>query len=145
MTRKDPARRHYFQVLLAHLAQSGLRQHQDGKTATIAVHTLLIRPYEQLAISSMSGQGKGEIQIESEYLDRFVVSPEGHEASTLIALGVDVEMIEPVARVEEHKKRTHGKYFIPDSSPLDALEVLRQISSVKAVAREGGAASDYAP
>jgi hypothetical protein len=123
----DKKRREHFQLLLAHLAQTALSGHQDGRAATIAVGALVVRPFKDTAFSTPEGPSSGEIPIEGEALKKFLSSDTGREGSTLIALGVGAEAVSALSRTETGRKSKRGEFFIPYSTPLHVLAALEQI------------------
>jgi hypothetical protein len=126
-------RKEYFQVLLRHLAQSELRDHQDGLHATIAAHVIVVRPFEEHAMSPYGGPTRQEIAIDGKRVADFLMSEDGHEAGALIALGVHPDVIAPVAESDENAPEKRGTFFIPDSSPPHAEEQFKQIYTKKSV------------
>lgn len=135
MSTADARQRRCFEILLAHLAQSGLSRHQDGRAATIAIHALVVRPDQSIATSLPTGPNRGEIAIDGAQLDEFLSVEDGREVSALIALGVKAEMINAVPEEVDDTpvKRRRGEVFIPNSNPISTLSTLAQLYG------EGGA------
>jgi DNA-binding CsgD family transcriptional regulator len=124
----DARRRRCFEILLAHLAQSGLNRHQEGKAATIAMHALVVRPEQSIATALPTGPNRSEIAIDGGQLDEFLAAEDGRELSALIALGVRLDMMEDVSEQEDAPmKRGRGQVFIPDSNPISAVSALNQL------------------
>jgi hypothetical protein len=120
-------RKEYFQVLLKHLAQTGLREYQGGKNATIAAHVLLVRPSEDHAVSLYGGKSRGEIAIDGDGVAKFLMTDEGHEAGALIALGVRRDIITPVAEQAPHTPGRWRTVFVPEGSPVAASRAIELI------------------
>lgn len=116
-------RKEAFILLLRHLAQTELRQHQREREAVIAVDAINVKPGSEHGATIISEQRRGEICIPSQPLEEFLQSEEGHEESTLVALGVRADLIPPSA------KSSRGGTFVPGSSPVLAVELLRKIHS----------------
>jgi hypothetical protein len=128
LTPQQRKRREYFQLLLRHLAQSELREHQDGLHATLAAHVLIVRPFEERAVSLQSPESRRAIAIDSKHVVDFLESEEGHEAGALIALGLRPDIITSVSESAGDKPRPkRGTVFIPDSAPPHAAAAYAQI------------------
>jgi hypothetical protein len=128
LTAADARQRRCFEILLAHLAQSGLNQHQGGKAATIAMHALVVRPEQSIATALPMGPNRSEIAIDGGQLDEFLSAEDGREVSALIALGVKPELINAIS--EEHKtpvKRRRGEVYIPNSNPVSTIKAIEEI------------------
>lgn len=137
LTPKDQLQKEYFEILLAHLAQTGLKTHQDGKRATIATHILMVKPHEEKAIGLSAGSPRHEIAIDDRALKMYLDAVEGKEVEILKALGVDPEMI-PLSKLEakENKKRERGTHFVPDSAPPHAAETFETIYEMETVPKK---------
>lgn len=123
LTDDKKKRKELFFLLLRHLAQTELRQHQREREAIIAVHAIIVKPGNEHTIASSAEQQRSEICIPSKPLEQFLLSEEGHEESTLIALGVRPELI-PASG-----KPSRGRTFVPESSPVLAADLLRKIQA----------------
>lgn len=124
-------RKEAFILLLRHLAQTELRRHQRGNEAVIAVSAINVKPASMHAVSVLAEQKRGEICIPSGPLETFLASEEGHEESTLVALGVDAALIprrDMLAASEGQdinpRRPKRGDTFIPEGSPVLALDLL---------------------
>jgi hypothetical protein len=125
--RADSKPREHFRILLAHLAQMSLAKYQNDHAATIAAHVLMVKPDQPLPVTVPSGVNRQEIEINAASLVNFLSSPEGHEAGTLIGLGVKPELISKVTLSQVDRVSRRSEYFIPDSSPTAALEALEEL------------------
>lgn len=131
----EQKRKRAFEILLAHLTQSALADYQDGLSATIAYHKLVFKPYEPTPLSSDPGEERKAIIIDEVALEGYLKVEKGREASALLALGVAQEMVGSIDDEEIQPRRTKGEYFIPDSAPLHALEVLRALTRKRVMRR----------
>jgi hypothetical protein len=128
LTAADARQRRCFEILLAHLAQSGLNRHQDGKAATIAMHALVVRPEQSIATALPTGPNRSEIAIDGGQLDEFLSAGDGREVSALIALGVKPELINAVSEEDEAPvKRRRGEVYIPNSNPVSTIRAIEEI------------------
>jgi hypothetical protein len=128
LTAADARQRRCFEILLAHLAQSGLNRHQDGKAATIAMHALVVRPEQSIATALPTGPNRSEIAIDGGQLDEFLSAEDGREVSALIALGVKPEMINAVSEEDDAPvKRRRGEVYIPNSNPVSTIRAIEEI------------------
>jgi DNA-binding NarL/FixJ family response regulator len=127
LTFEERKRKRAFEVLLAHLAQSALANYQDSVSATIAHHKLVFKPYEAHPLSVEQGAERKVIDIDEVALEGYLKVAKGREASALLALGVDPEVIGGIEDDDEPRKRVREEYFIPDSTPPHALEVLKEL------------------
>lgn len=114
-------RKEAFILLLRHLAQTELRRHQREREAVIAIGAIHIKPVADHALSLIPDHGRPEIVIPAEPLQEFLASEEGHEESTLVALGVRADLI------PQSMKSKRGDTFVPESSPVHALEMLKKV------------------
>lgn len=117
----------YFNLLLRHLVQTELRDHQEGTDATIASHVLLVRPHNPRATSTYPGQSRRQIAIDGRRVAQWLAAEEGHEVGALIALGLRPEVISPVAGEDEPKRAKRGSFFIPESAPPHAAATFDDI------------------
>lgn len=127
-------RRKYFELLLRHLAQTELRDHQEGGLATIAADAIVVRPLEERVVSINAGESRREIDIDRERLERFLQTEEGHEAGALIALGLQRDIIRSAEENQVEKpKPKRGTVFVPESAPPHAAALFKQIYDRKSL------------
>jgi hypothetical protein len=114
-------------VLLKHLAQTELRDHQEESEATIAAAVLLVRPADEYPTSHPTGEQRREIKIPSRPIEQFLASDVGHEAGTLIGLGVKRDSIplsnQEGATPEKRKRKKRYETFVPEGSPVNAAKL----------------------
>jgi hypothetical protein len=133
MTDPQSKRKQYFNLLLRHLVQTELRDHQDGTDATIASHVLLVRPHHPNAMSPNVGASRRQIAIDGNRVAQWFAAEEGHEVGALIALGLRADIISPVAGDDEPGRTKRGSTFIPESSPRHAattFELIHRLGSM---------------
>ena len=129
----DHRRKKYFALLLRHLMmQTELRHHQNGVDAIIASHVLLVRPHKSQAMSQYLGESRRQVKIDDRRIELLLTADEGHEASALIALGLDPDLISPIAS-DEPSRPKRGSFFIPDSTPPHALATFKDIYARRSI------------
>jgi cellulose biosynthesis protein BcsQ len=123
-TSERKKRERLFSILLRHLAKTELQEHQHEREATIAVATLVVKPGGEYATALPTGKRRTEIAIPRKPIEKLLSSESGHEAGTLIALGVQRELIP----WDPHRAGKAGKRaFVPASSPTAAANLFNQI------------------
>jgi Major Facilitator Superfamily len=111
---QDTKRKQYFNLLLRHLVQTELRDHQQGPDATIASHVLLVRPHAQRAMSPYPGESLRQVSIDGRRITKWLLA-EGHEAGALIALGIRADAVISIATDDEPRLSRRGDFFVPHS------------------------------
>jgi hypothetical protein len=86
-----------------------------------------VRPFEEQALLVYSGESRREIAIDEDRVAKFLTSAEGHEAGALIALGLQRDVITTVAERDTEKPKKRIPVFVPDSSPVHAAALFKQI------------------
>ena len=124
-----------FLLLLRHLAQMELREHQgDEGHATIAVSTLVLRPSDNSFSLVPTEKGHLKINIPKEPLKQYLASADGHELAALVALGVRPEILGSYGLARNQGASVNA--YVPKSSPWAAVKVVQNIQMSLRLSRE---------
>lgn len=115
-------KRTQFLALIRHLVQVQLQSASEQSEATIAIAGLVLRPESEVADSMLQGQGRRSIVLPGQPIERFLMAEEGYEAAALVGLGVKPRLIPTDTG---HEIKSSKRIFVPQSSPENAIQVLR--------------------
>lgn len=124
---KSPKHRDCFEILLKHLAAMELREYNATRLeATIAAHTLLVKPVEDLAVSIAAPAGAPRIAIDGKAVGNYFKGDERFEAANLMSLGLPSHLVKDAVSASEIEA-TQSIDYVPDGSPVHAAELFAEL------------------
>ncbi|WP_299723081.1 hypothetical protein [uncultured Tateyamaria sp.] len=123
----DQNRKRMFALLLRHLSTTGLSTRSSRPDeAVFAIFPFVVRPEIDKAVAVNAPASSGRVQLESEKLEAFLVSPPGTEEETLVSLGVSHDLIRENTRKAKSKGKSQGR-FLGYTSPVVCARAYSQL------------------
>ncbi|WP_147436032.1 hypothetical protein [Litoreibacter meonggei] len=130
-------RKRMFALLLRHLSTKGMStQSSRPDEAVLAVFPFVVRPEIDKAVAVSAPASSGRVQLESDKLEAFLVSPPGTEEEILVSLGVSHEIIRENVDRPKNKKTSLGR-FVGYTSPVVSARAYATLVRMGKVDEEG--------